>query len=201
MRLALQGRLSLVNVQLYGPTIGEDVLSLNAPAPFITAGVRLSKLFLGIGFGFFGISFSQCGPTDDGCDDGPSGSESTQSTSAFSITPLVSFDLLTDPTGQGALYLLGWIPLVSGGGVDSETCTDGGSDCDTTEQDNEFWWGANLGLGARYNIVPGIALATEWGWGFLTSSSDGDESGPAEDSSVFAHGIWGNIVFEASIGL
>lgn len=201
VRLAIQGRLSLINVQLYGPSIGENALTLSSPAPFVTAGIRLSKVFLGIGFGFFGISISECGGTDDGCDDGPSGSEDTVSTSAFSITPLVSFDLLADPTGRGALYLVGWIPLVSGGGGSRESCTGGGSDCSSSDTDNDFWWGLNLGLGARYDIVPGVALATEWGWGFLTSSSDGGDPGPGSDSTVFGHGIWGNVVFEASIGL
>ena len=49
---------------------------------------------------------------------------------------------------------------------------------------------------ARGKINEGIAIGTEWGWGFLTGNDP-----EQEEDSFFIHGIFGILMFEASVGL
>lgn len=201
VRIALQGRLDALNVAGLegGYTIGGGggVTIPLSFVPQITAGVRLvdTRLFLGLGFGFFGASESECAGSMGGCAD----METIVSTSGFGLAPLVSFDLLRDASRLGALYLLGWLNLASFGGQTVETIRPGATDKRTT--DNDFWWGLNVGAGVRGNITPSLAIGTEWGWGFATTSNDGGTAGPADDTSLFIHGVFGTIFLEASIGL
>lgn len=201
VRIAVQGRIDAVNVlglqdglNLDPGGGGPNVVVPLVFVPLVTAGVRLidTRLFLGVGVGFFGASVSQCG--DTGCDE-----ETTTSTSGFSLSPLVSFDLIQDPGRLGALYVVGWLNLANAGGYTVERVQPGRTD--TTTVDGDFFWGLNAGIGLRGNITPGAAIGTEWGWGFATSTDDGDTSGAADDRTTFVHGIFGTIVFEATVGM
>ncbi len=202
VRIALQGRVDALNIAGLdnGFTLGGGGGALTIPLTFVpqvTAGVRLvdTRLFLGLGLGFFGASSSECAGSSGGCAD----EETTTSTSGFGLAPLVSFDLLRDPARIAALYILGWLNLASFGGQTVETVRPGMTDTRTT--DNDFWWGVNAGIGVRANISPAFAVGTEWGWGFATTSNDGGTAGPPDDSSLFIHGIFGTIFLEGSIGL
>jgi len=203
LRIAVQGRLDALNIagleNGYNLNVGggPDLVIPITFVPQVTLGVRLldTRLFLGLGFGFFGASESQCGGSAGGCAD----EETTASTSGFELSPLASFDLLQDPARIAALYLVGWLNLASLGGYTVERVTPGRTD--TTTVDADFYWGLNIGVGVRGNITPAVAIGTEWGWGFLSTSNDGGTPGPADDQSNFIHGVFGTIFLEASVGL
>ena len=129
----------------------------------------------GLGFGFSGFS------TDE--ENGPD----ETSRSGWSFSPLASYDVLRDRVA--ALSLLGWINRASLG--ETEACNAGG--CDDLNND-AFGWGLSLGAGLRGFVSEGLALGGEFGWGFLNISADAGDN-------AFAHGIFGNIFLEASIGL
>src|SRR5262249_22522951 len=104
-RLAIQLRIDAVNTLRFaepGNTSGAIGLGQRLLVPIVTPGVRLlddSALFIGLGFGFAGFDGSNPGPGDE------------ISRSGFSITPLVTYDLLSDETA--ALHILGAINLGS----------------------------------------------------------------------------------------
>jgi len=133
------------------------------------------KLFLGLGLGFEGASRQE-----------PNGNE--QSQSGFTFSPLFSYDLLDDMAA--ALSLLGWLNIVSVG--DTEDCPNNGG-CNN-QNDGASAWGLNVGAGIRGKLSEGLAIGGEFGWGFLDVSYD-------NNNEYFLHGLWGNIVFEASVGL
>ena len=186
VRLGLQGRVDALN--LFGTSdalvLGGSAGDLGAFAPTATPGLRLveGKLFVGLGLGMVGYSISEC--LDPRCDE-----TRGTSNSGFGLNPLVSFDLIRDRLA--ALYLLGWLNLVSvGGGAVEERGM-------TTERDGFFIWGLNIGAGVRALLSDALAIGTEWGWGFA-SWSEGDRM---DDTSVFAHGLFGTLVLEATVGL
>ncbi len=129
-----------------------------AAAPFVTAGLRMldERLFVGLGFGLHGVN-----------DGGGSG---------FSLSPVVTFDLLTDRLG--ALYVGGWVNL--------------GSVSQPGPSTDVFFFGANVLAGVRGKLSKSVSFGVEWGWEFAWADV------PAES---FAHGIFGAVVLEASVGL
>lgn len=178
--LGLQLRLDAINtIALAEPTgvmgAGFADTGRHLLVPIATPGVRLldHALFLGLGFGFTGASF----------DNGPN----EESRSGFSVSPLASYDVLSDDSA--ALSLLGWLNLASLG--ETETCNAGG--CVETN-DDAFGWGVSLGAGLRGFLTKSLAIGGEFGWGFL---SVGYDAGP----DVFVHGVFGNLFFEASLDL
>ncbi len=94
----------------------------------------------------------------------------------FGLSPMVSFDLLSRP--EGALYATGWVNL---GSIEFA-----GSD------DSSFFGGMNLGLGIRAFLSPALSIGTEWGWSFVDAE---------DDAFSFRQGVFGNVMFEASIGI
>lgn len=176
VRLALQGRIDAINlVGMSDPDAFMEQRRLFVP--IVTPGVRLlddNALFLGLGLGFSGFSVDDPGPDEE-------------SRSGWSLSPLASYDVLRDDVA--ALSLLGWLNLASLG--ETEDCDGGG--CMDLNND-AFGWGLSLGAGLRGLINEGLALGGEFGWGFLDISADAG-------GDVFAHGIFGNIFLEASIGL
>jgi hypothetical protein len=185
MRLGIQGRIDAFNMfGIADALVLAPADAISTPfAPTATVGLRMDRLWIGLGLGFVGGAVSEC--EEDGC-----GRESTVSNSGFSLSPMVFFDILSD-TG-GALAVGGWFNLGSIGGGTFE-------DPDGTEvsQDGYFLWGANLALQARGILTPGLALGSELGWGFLTYS-EGDRN---NDNSVFVHGLFGTIFVEGSVGI
>ncbi len=129
-----------------------------AAAPFVTAGLRMldERLFVGLGFGLHGVN-----------DNGGSG---------FSLSPVVTFDLLTDRLG--ALYVGGWVNL--------------GSVSQPGPSTDVFFFGANVLAGVRGKLAKSVSFGVEWGWEFAWADV------PAQS---FAHGIFGAVVLEASVGL
>lgn len=179
-RLALQLRLDAINLLALaepdqldsGPQPSRQLL-----VPLATAGARLlddGALFIGLGFGFANASID-AGPNE-------------RSQSGFSLSPLISYDVLTD--GDGALSLFGLIDLASLG--ETEVCDPGGC---MDQNDDAFGIGLGLGAGVRGRITPSVAIGGELGWGFLSIDRDG------ADESDFVHGIFANLLFEASVGL
>jgi len=157
-RLGIQGRLDALNV-----LGGDDADLIGNAGPLATPGLRLvdGKLYVGVGFGFFGV------------EDGEDG---------FSIHPLASFDLLSDDVA--ALSLVGWLSMgdYEGFGIGGDT----------------FFFGGSVGLGARGKISDGLAIGSEWGWGFLSLDVDRPMD---DDEQIFVHGVFGTILFEATVGL
>jgi hypothetical protein len=181
-RLGLQLRVDALNMlgiaepQGISPGTGIALME-HLFVPVATPGVRFldARLFLGLGLGFSGESQSaRNGPNSD-------------SRSGFSLSPLVSYDVLVDDIA--ALSLLGWFNLASLG--ETERCR--GNGC-VNQNDDVFGVGLNLGAGLRGLLSPGLSLGGEFGWGFLSISED-----PATDA--FVHGIFGTISLEASIGI
>jgi hypothetical protein len=195
VRLALQGRLTAVQyTETRGLGVGPGDVGVpqSTLAPYATAGVRLidSRLFVGLGLGFGSYSFKDCGAT---CDDYRSVSRGY-----FGLSPVVSFDFLR--SGPAALYGLGWLTFGSIGGSTVVIETPGARN--TTEtRDGGSALGASLAVGIRANIVDGLAIGTEWGWGFASYVFDGREAGDAQDESVFTHGMFGTVMIEGSLGL
>jgi hypothetical protein len=180
IRLALQLRLDAINTLALSSSLGVDGadfadLGRQLLVPVATPGVRIldEQLFLGLGFGFVGVSAEE-GPNE-------------ASRSGFSISPLVSYDVLDDDTA--ALSLLGWLNMASLG--ETEVCTAAGC----ADQNNDaFGWGLSLGAGLRGFLTESVALGGELGWGFLNVGYD---AGP----DVFVHGIFANLLLEASLML
>ena len=180
IRLGLQLRLDAINTISLSSSLDLAGLDLNnigqqLLVPLATPGVRIldDQLFLGLGFGFVGAS-AENGPVE-------------ASRSGFSINPLASYDLLDDETA--ALSLLGWFNLASVG--ETEECV--GNTCE--DQNNDaFGVGLSLGAGLRGFLTESIALGGELGWGFLSVSQDAG-------GDVFVHGIFANVLLEASLML
>jgi hypothetical protein len=143
--------------------------------PTVTPGVRFleNKLFLGLGLGLAGVKVSN--------------GNNESSRSGWSLSPLASYDVLTD--AMGAFSLLGWLNLAHLG--ESETCIN--NNCNTANNDI-LGWGVGLGAGLRGFITQGLALGGEFGWSFLSLPQD---NGP----DTFIHGLFGNIFLEASVGI
>jgi hypothetical protein len=171
IRLGAQGRFNAINVVGY-QTLGLDETP-NTLVPIITPGVRFlnDRLFLGMGFGFVG------GSVDNGT--------ASSSRSAVSFSPLAFYDVISEP--NAAFSLGGWFNVASLG--DSERCA--GDTCSDND-DGVLGWGLNLAAGLRGKISPALAIGGEFGWGFISASDGAD---------IFYHGIFGNILFEASVGL
>jgi len=179
-RLALQLRLDAINLLALaepdqldsGPQPSRQLL-----VPLATPGVRLlddGALFLGLGFGFANAS------VDTGAN--------SQSQFGFSVSPTVSYDVVAD--GDGALSLLGLIDLASLG--ETEQCNAGGC---MNQNDDALGLGLGLGVGLRGRLTPSLAIGGELGWGFLSINRDGP------NSDDFVHGVFANLLFEASVGL
>src|SRR6185503_746134 len=100
-----------------------------------------------------------------------------ESQTGFSLTPLVSYDLLADDTG--ALSIVGLVDLASLG--ETEVCDAGGC---MDQNDDAFGIGLGIGAGLRGNITPGVAIGGEFGWGFLSVDRD------AADDGDFVHGVF-----------
>ncbi len=105
---------------------------------------------------------------------------------------------MSDAGNAGALYGLGVLNLADLNSETDETITP--SMTRTRERDGQLWWGMNFGLGVRGNLSDNLGIGCEFGWAFSASTDDGDTSGEADDTSVFVHGIWAALVFEASVG-
>lgn len=185
IRLAIQGRFVLVSA------LDAAITGGNRPVtPVATVGVRLmdQRLFLGLGLGFGGTSVSTCG--NAGCDN----DKTTRSQSYFSVSPVATFDVLRERFG--ALYLAGWFNFLSYSAVHLEHTGDA-----SVETGGGSGIGLNLAVGLRGKITDGLSIGTEWGWGFVSASDEGNASGDPDDTNTFAHGIFGSVVVEGSIGL
>jgi len=194
VRLAIQARLDMLNMvgvtdaAVIGSFGGGGTFALiGQMAPYVAPGVRLvdNRLFLGLGLGFTAFVDSEC--MNPACD-----TETTTSRSGWTLSPLVSFDLLQ--RDEGALYLLGWFNLAGIGDSTVETVSPAGS-MEFTSNDGAFGVGLNIGAGLRGNISESLGLGAEFGYGFLSFSDDEDD-----DSTTF-HALFGTIFLEASIGL
>ena len=141
--------------------------------PIITPGVRLinERLYLGLGFGFWGWD------SDNG--------DNSVSRAAFSMSPTVFYDLISE--SLAALAIGGWLTIADIS--DTKECV--GDNCNKNG-DGGFGFGLNLGAQIRGKISRALAIGGEFGWGFLLHSGDTD---------VFLHGVFGNILLEASVGL
>jgi hypothetical protein len=170
-RLGLQGRFDALNM------ISEGEFMLNDPGdvlvgglfvPIVTPGFRFleDRLYLGLGLGFGGYDAEEA-----------NGDETARS--AFSLSPLAMYDVLTDR--YAALSLGGWFNFLILGETDESN-------------DDAFGIGLNLAAGIRGKISPGLAIGSEFGWGFINLAWD-------NDNDVFFHGLFGTIFFEASVGI
>lgn len=179
-RLGIQARLNALNVLELVTPIQEGI---GPSVPIVTPGVRFvdGKLFLGVGLGFVGGSNDTGG---GGADRGQSG---------FTLSPLVSYDVLTDAVA--ALHLVGWFNIATLG--EQEVCGANGVCADDPNSDASGL-GLNLGAGVRGKLNEGLAIGGEFGWGFM-SGSDGRGGGAPND--YFNHGLFGTLLFEASVGL
>lgn len=184
VRLAMQGRIDALNiVQLASPLSNGNnagsqstMLGRSLMTPAITPGVRLidTRLFLGLGLGF-------------GHADWDAGNQSA-SQSGFSMVPTATFDVLS---GADAALSLGAMFTIASIG-ETEVC--GGNTC-TNVNNNASGMGLTGLVGLRGKITESVALGTDFGWGFLKVSRDGNN--PDE----FIHGLVGMFMLEASLGL
>jgi hypothetical protein len=180
IRLALQLRIDAINTLALSSALGVEGTDLSDMGrqllvPVGTPGVRIldDELFLGLGFGFVGASAEE-GPNE-------------ASRSGFSLSPLVTYDVLDDDSA--ALSLLGWLNLASLG--ETEVCTMAGC----ADQNNDaLGVGLSLGAGLRGFLTDSVALGGELGWGFLSISEDAG-------ADLFVHGIFVNLLVEASMML
>lgn len=191
-KLEFQSRVDAFN--LFNTGFDDDGILLNffGVVPIVSTGVRLvdDKLYVGLGFGYVSVSSTNC--ETPGGDDADCEIETTSSSSSWSLSPTVSFDVLT--AKPMALAIVGWFNF---GTIDSsKTETTQGGNTVTLESDGDFWWGFNLGVGIRGYVTEGVAVGTEWGWSFA-NRSDGNNEG---DGTTF-HGIWGTINIVAAIPL
>ncbi len=179
VRLGVQLRLDALNMlALSAP----DLQGLNAAAvgrrllvPMVAPGARFlqQRMFLGLGLGLSGASESN-------------GNNKT-SRSGWSLSPLITYDVLRDQVA--ALYLVGLLNMARLG--ESRRCNAGGC---VDQADDVFGWGLTLGAGLKGMLTEGLALGGEFGWGFLDLSVS---NGP----DAFVHGLFGNLYLEASVGL
>jgi hypothetical protein len=184
LRLGLQLRLdALTMVGLFDDSPGPVGVGRKLLVPMAAPGVRIidGRLFLGAGLSFFGWSQEQ-----------PNGDESSRS--GFGLHPLVTFDIVRE--AAAALSLNAALNIASLG--ETEQCGGPGpggmpGGC-VDGNDDAFGLGLTVGAGLRGLIRPGLAIGGDFGWGFLNTSSDNDQS-------YFIHGLYGAILIEASIGL
>jgi hypothetical protein len=184
VRIALQARLDALNMlgfsepAVAGNPTGPDVVGRRLFVPMIAPGVRLidTKLFLGLGLGLSGASAH---PNNN--------NNNKVSRSGWSLSPIVSYDVLSDQ--MGALSLVGMLNMARLS--ETETC----ANICVNNNDARFGWGLTLGAGLRGFLTKALALGGELGWGFLTISPGNN------NSDTFVHGIVGNIFLEASVGL
>lgn len=156
---------------------GAEVIGRRLLVPLATAGVRLvdQRLFIGAGIGLHGWSTE----TDMGAE---------ASRSGFGLSPLAQFDVLRDDSA--ALSLGGALHIASLS--ETEVCDPDGDCMDANNGASGV--GLSLGAGVRGKILPGLALGGDLGWGFLSISTDNDDS-------VFVHGIYAALLLEATVGL
>lgn len=173
LRLALQFRLDAIDLVAAADPI-QAGLGRNM-VPLVTPGVRIldNKLFLGLGLGFAAFSADNMG--------------AETSRSGFSLSPLASYDLIDG--SAGALALVGWFNYVSLGST--ENCAPNGMCME--QNDDRSGVGLNLGVQIRGKLNESLAIGSEWGWGFLSTSQGGTDT--------FTHGIFGTLLFEGSVGL
>jgi hypothetical protein len=176
LRFGVQGRIDAMNLLARSPLGFVEPDLGGVLVPIVAPGFRLlnERLYLGLGLGFASIR-----ETEDDHDE--------RSRSAFSLDPMVNYDLLSDDLA--ALYVLGWLNFLS---VSDEEVCDRNS-C-RTRDDGLFGWGLNLGIGVRGKLTRGVGIGAEIGWGFLSTDDD-------DDDDTFFHGIFGAIVFEATVGI
>ena len=62
------------------------------------------------------------------------------------------------------------------------------------QNDDAFGWGVSLGAGLRGFLSESVSVGGEFGWGFLAVGYD---AGP----DVFVHGVFANLLLDASIML
>lgn len=162
---------------LMGGLGGAETIGRRLLVPLATAGVRLvdQRLFIGAGIGLHGWSVE----ADNGAEAGRSG---------FGLSPLAQFDVLRD--GPAALSLGGALHFASLS--ETEVC-DADGDC-MDQNDGASGLGLSLGAGVRGHILPGLALGGDLGWGFLSISTD-------DDDSIFVHGIYAALMLEATVGI
>jgi hypothetical protein len=103
------------------------------------------------------------------------------SRAGFSMSPMAFYDLVSESIG--ALAIGGWLTI-----ADISDTKDNGD----KQRDGGFGFGLNLGAQVRGKISRALAIGGEFGWGFLMQSGDRD---------IFLHGVFGNILLEASVGL
>lgn len=168
-RLGLQGRFNALNMITEGTIVGPggdvDRLLSSLFVPIVTPGFRFLEDRLYLGLGFgFG------GYDVDNTDQGRTG---------FSFSPLAMYDVLVDR--YAALSLGGWFNFLILGE-------------ENNQNDDAFGIGLNLAAGIRGKISPGLAIGSEFGWGFMNVSWD-------NDVEVFLHGVFGTILFEATVGI
>src|SRR5688500_11296220 len=162
---------------LMGGLGGAETIGRRLLVPLATAGVRLldQRLFIGAGIGLHGWSV-----------EADSGAEASRS--GFGLSPLAQFDVLRD--GAAALSLGGALHFASLS--ETEACAPNG-DC-MDQNDGASGVGLSLGAGVRGHITPGLALGGDLGWGFLSISTD-------DDDSIFVHGIYAALLVEATVGI
>ena len=190
-RLGVQVRINALNIlgadeslQLVTPI----ATGIGPTVPLVTPGVRFvdGKLFLGLGLGLVG-GHNDC--TGGGCGGGGGGGGAVKrGQSGFSLSPLVSYDLMADAVA--AFSLVGWLNIASQG--EQQTCNAAGVCADNANSDADGL-GLNLAAGVRGKLSEGLAIGGEFGWGFMSGSV-----GPAD---YFNHGLFGTLLFEASVGL
>jgi len=169
-RLGLQGRFNALNMITQGAVVvgggaGVDSLISSLFVPIVTPGFRFLEERLYLGLGFgFG---------------GYDVEDTEQGRTAFAFSPLAMYDVLTDR--YAALSLGGWFNFLILGEEDDQN-------------DDAFGIGLNLAAGIRGKISPGLAIGSEFGWGFMNVAWD-------NDYEVFVHGVFGTILFEASVGI
>jgi hypothetical protein len=188
VQLAFQGRVNAMGYVV--PT--ELLAQVQTITPYVTPGVRLidGKLFVGIGIGFGSYSTEVC---QDTCAD-----YDRLSQSYFTLSPMATFDLLQ--AGPASLYVGGWFSFAPVSTVTFETRR-GGSTL-TEERNGGSALGFNLAVGIRAEIVRGLAVGTEWGWGLASYADDGREVDvPADDISTTTHGLFGTVMVEGAIDL
>jgi hypothetical protein len=162
---------------LMGGLGGAETIGRRLLVPLATAGVRLldQRLFIGAGIGLHGWSV-----------EADSGAEASRS--GFGLSPLAQFDVLRD--GAAALSLGGALHFASLS--ETEACDPDG-DC-MDQNDGASAVGLSLGAGVRGHITPGLALGGDLGWGFLSISTD-------DDDSIFVHGIYAALMVEGTVGI
>ena len=177
LRIGLQLRVDAARVLEGGDVDGPTVAGAGALlVPVVAPGVRWldGKLFTGLGLGLYGASVEQ--------------GAGSQSRGGFGLSPVATYDLL----GQEAIKLSvgGWLTFASLG--ETETCT-AGDNCQDNNDDVTAW-GLSAVAGIRGELLRGLSLGGEFGWGFLDFSAD-------EGTDSFIHGLFGALVIEATIGI